>query len=123
MERFENLMSNPMSDLTNSFHMGAVTNLMSNLMSDLTNSFYMAAVTNPGLTKEKGNTPYMNYVHASGKVLLCTVNHRSHDKAPETKSERIFWSDLLVACCSKLVVEHQVAIEGPRESLARGRRE
>lgn len=51
---------------------------------------------------EDQQTPYQNWVHAEGKAVLCVFNDATRDTLGE-RPERLFWSDLMAACCTRVM--------------------
>lgn len=53
-------------------------------------------------------TPYQNYVHKEGKVILCMNNYASRDDLAKASSpNRMFWSDLMAQCFFRVVRYHR----------------
>ncbi len=55
--------------------------------------------------------PYQNYVHAEGKAVLCMSNFSGRDRLFRQPG-RIFWSDLVAVCCSRVMAAHGGSMKG-----------
>jgi hypothetical protein len=58
--------------------------------------------------RETPQPPYQNFVHAQGEALLCISNFADRDEM-FGRPERLFWSDLVAACCFRGTSKYELS--------------
>ena len=46
---------------------------------------------------------YYNFIHGTGRVILCILNYGIKDMFWEDRNRQWFWSDMLSTCCTRVV--------------------
>ncbi|KAK4094094.1 hypothetical protein Purlil1_1585 [Purpureocillium lilacinum] len=70
-----------------------------------TEDYVLLQIHNVGEDWKKNGPPYLNYVHAQGKAILCMSNFGDQDLL-RGRPGHMFWSDLMAVGCSRVVTSH-----------------
>ncbi|KAF5563229.1 hypothetical protein FPHYL_5328 [Fusarium phyllophilum] len=65
-----------------------------------TNGYILVDVDSTTPNPQK-KTPYSNYVHKDGRVLMCLYNYKKDDPTP--KEQALRWTDIMAASCVQAI--------------------